>query len=95
MANTLLKIKHQRFGSIDRESNFLMETVSGLTGQVSVLNDKDAVKKELNQKTKGSAEVAVLVLRDEDKSAAQRFFQTPLIFSVHEAKGACIPSRRG
>jgi hypothetical protein len=87
VANTLLKIKHQRFGSIDRESNFLVETVSGLTGQVSVLNDKDAVKKELNQKTKGSAEVAVLVLRDEDKSAAQRFFQTPLIFSVHEAKG--------
>ena len=87
VANTLLKIKHKRFGSIDRESNFLVETVSGISGQVSVLNDKETVKKELNQKTRGSAQVAVLVLRDEDKSAAQKFFQTPLIFSVHEAKG--------
>jgi hypothetical protein len=87
VANSLLKIKHKRFGSIDRESNFLVETVSGFEGQVTVLNDKDSVKKELNQKTKGSTQVAVLVLRDEDKAQAQRFFQTPLIFSIHEAKG--------
>jgi len=87
VANTLLKIKHKRFGSIDRESNFLVETVSGIPGQVSLLNDKESVKKELNQKTKGSAQVAVLVLRDEDKATAQKFFQTPLIFSIHEAKG--------
>ena len=87
IANTLLKIKHKRFGSIDRESNFLVETVSDNSGDVTLLNDKDAVKRELNQKTMGSTEVAVLVLRDEDKSAARRFFQTPLIFSIHEAKG--------
>jgi hypothetical protein len=87
IANTLLKIKHKRFGSIDRESNFLVETVSENSGEVTLLNDKDAVKKELNQKTMGSTQVAVLVLRDEDKSAARRFFQTPLIFSIHEAKG--------
>ena len=87
IANALLKIKHKRFGSIDRESNFLVETVSENSGEVTLLNDKDAVKKELNQKTMGSTQVAVLVLRDEDKSAARRFFQTPLIFSIHEAKG--------
>ncbi|SMF95829.1 Superfamily I DNA or RNA helicase [Methylomagnum ishizawai] len=87
VANTLLKIKHRRFGSIDRESNFLVDAVAGETGAVTVLNDKDAVKKELNQKTKSSTQFAVLVMRDEDKAEARRFFQTPLIFSIHEAKG--------
>jgi hypothetical protein len=87
VANTLLKIKHKRFGSIDRESNFLVEAVAGDAGTVTVLNDKDGVKKELNQKTKGSTRFAVLVLRDEDKNEARGFFQTPLIFSIHEAKG--------
>lgn len=87
VANTLLKIKHRRFGSIDRESNFLVEAVDGQGGEVTLLNDKDAVKKELNRRTKESAEVAVLVLRDEDKAAARLSFQTPLIFSIHEAKG--------
>jgi hypothetical protein len=87
VANTLLKIKHQRFGSIDRESNFLVDAVAGETGTVTVLDDKDTVKKDLNQKTKGSTQFAVLVLRDEDKAEARKFFQTPLIFSIHEAKG--------
>jgi hypothetical protein len=87
IANTLLKIKHRRFGSIDRESNFLVDAVTGEPGSVAVLADKDGVKKELNQKTRGSTQFAVLVMRDEDKSEARRFFQTPLVFSIHEAKG--------
>ena len=87
VANMLLKIKHRRFGSIYRESNFLVDAVAGYAGAVTVLNDKDSVKKELNQKTKGSTRFAVLVMRDEDKADARRFFQTPLIFSIHEAKG--------
>ena len=87
VANTLLKIKQKRFGSIDRESNFLVDAVTGDTGAVTVLNDKDSVKKDLNLKTKGSTQFAVLVMRDEEKGEARRFFQTPLIFSIHEAKG--------
>ena len=87
VANTLLKIKHKRFGSIDRETNFLVESVVAEPGSVTVLTDKEAVKKELNERTKGSTRFAVLVLRDEDKAEARRFFQTPLIFSIHEAKG--------
>ena len=87
VANTLLKIKQKRFGSIDRESNFLVDAVTGDAGAVALLTDKEAVKKELNQKTKGSARFAVLVMRDADKGEASRFFQTPLIFSIHEAKG--------
>ena len=87
VANTLLKIKHKRFGSIDRESNFLVEAMAGDTGAVTVLADKDNVKKDLNQRTKGSTAFAVLVMRDEDKSEARRHFQTPLVFAIHEAKG--------
>jgi len=87
IANTLLKIKHCRFGSIDKESNFLVHAVAGDDGAVTVLADTEAVKRELNQKSKGSTQCALICLRDEDKAAARRFFQTPLIFSTHEAKG--------
>lgn len=87
VANTLLKIKHRRFGSIDRESNFLVEAMAGDSGTVTVLADRDAVKKDLNQKTRASTAFAVLVMRDEDKSEARRHFQTPLVFAIHEAKG--------
>ncbi len=92
VANTLLKIKHRRFGSVDRESNFLVEPVADEVGTVEYLPDKDTVKRDLNQKTKGSTQVAVLVLRDEDKTAAKAVFQTPLLFSVHEAKGLEYPT---
>ncbi len=87
VANTLLRIKHQRFGSIDRESNFLVEAVGGKDGVVTVLSDKESVTRELNQKTRQSTQFAVLVMRDEDKAEARTHFQTPLIFSIHEAKG--------
>ena len=87
VANTLLKIKHCRFGSIDRESNFLVEAVAGEEGVVTLLADTDAIKRDLNHKTRQSTQFAVLVMRDEDKAAARQFFQTPLIFSIHEAKG--------
>ncbi len=87
VANTLLKIKQKRFGSIDRESNFLVEAIADDPGAVTVLADKDGIKKDLNQKTKGSTRFAVLVMRDEDKVEARRHFDTPLVFSIHEAKG--------
>jgi hypothetical protein len=87
IANTLLKVKHQRFGSIDRESNFLVDAVSQEAGAVSLLADSDAVRRDLNAQTRRSTRFAVLVLRDEDKAEARKHFDTPLIFSVHEAKG--------
>ena len=87
VANQLLKIKHRRFGSIDRESNFLVQAVGGEAGQVALLPDKDAVKRELDQKIRQSTQFAVLVMRDEDKAEARRHFATPLLFSIHEAKG--------
>jgi hypothetical protein len=87
LANTLLKIKHRRFGSIDRESNFLVQAVGGEQGKGVLLPDTETVTRDIDHKTRQSAQVAVLVMRDEDKAAARRVFGTPLLFSVHEAKG--------
>jgi len=87
ISNQLLKIKHQRFGSIDRESNFLVQAVGGEPGQVVLMADKDEVKRDLDKKTKQSTRFAVLVMRDEDKLEARKHFATPLLFSIHEAKG--------
>lgn len=87
VANALLKIKHRRFGSIDRESNFLVDAVNLEAGAVSLLTDSDNARRDLNAQTRRSTRFAVLVLRDEDKAAARSQFDTPLIFSVHEAKG--------
>lgn len=87
VANQLLKIKQRRFGSIDRESNFLVQAVGGESGQVALMPDKDATKRELDQKIRQSTQFAVLVMRDEDKAEAKKHFATPLLFSIHEAKG--------
>ena len=87
VANQLLKIKQRRFGSIDRESNFLVQAVGGETGSVQLLADRDADKKALNQQIRQSTQFAVLVMRDEDKAQARQHFSTPLLFSIHEAKG--------
>lgn len=87
VANTLLKIKHCRFGSIDRESNFLVEAMTSESGTVAVLADKKTITEELDRKTRQSTQFAVLVMREEDKAEARTHFRTPLIFSIHEAKG--------
>lgn len=87
LANRLLKIKQRRFGSIDRESNYLVQSVSANPGEVVLLAEQDSVVQELNDKTKRSTRYAVLVLREDQKPEAQQRFQTPLVFSVQEAKG--------
>jgi hypothetical protein len=91
LANTLLKIKHARFGSIDRESNFLVQSTSGEPGEVMLIQAKDTVLKQLDTATRASVRHAVIVLRDEDKATARAQFSTPLVFSVHEAKGLEYP----
>jgi AAA domain len=91
LANNLLKIKQARFGSIDRESNFLVQSASSCDGQVRLLPAKAAALRELDVQTRASVHHAVVVLRDEDKGAAREHFRTPLVFSVHEAKGMEYP----
>lgn len=87
LANRLLRIKQRRFGSIDRESHYLIASLGDQQGRVEFLPDSEAVKKDLNQKTRRSTKFAVLVMRDEQKAEARRFFDTPLLFSIQEAKG--------
>lgn len=87
LANALLKVKHARFGSIDKESNALVRPAADDEGAVVGLPASDAVIADLDRKTRQSTEVAVLVLRDEHKEEARKRFGTPLVFSVHEAKG--------
>jgi hypothetical protein len=87
IANQLLLVKNARFGSIDKESTYLVKTNSAAKGETQFFDDTPSVKKDLNQKTRRSTKFAVLVMRNEDKAEARKFFDTPLIFSVQEAKG--------
>jgi superfamily I DNA/RNA helicase len=87
LSNNLLKIKNSRFGSIDRESNYLVNTVSKEDGEVLLYPDDEKKKKELNRRTQDSAKYAVIVPNPAQKSEAAQFFKTPLVFSVQEAKG--------
>ena len=86
-ANRILRLKHARFGSVDRESNFLVSSNSDAAGTVTLLaNEADAIR-ELDDKTRQSTRFAVIVMHDGQKAAAKQQFRTPLIFSIQEAKG--------
>ena len=87
LANRILRIKNARFGSVDRESNYLVRCHTELPGAVQLSAGDPAGLRDLNERTRRSARVAVMVMREEDKPEARRHFQTPLIFSVQEAKG--------
>lgn len=87
VANTLLKLKHARFGSVDRESTGLMQTADCPDGEVSCFRTGSPAVAELDEKTRRSTKVAVVVLRDEHKAEARARFRTPLVFSVLESKG--------
>jgi AAA domain/Ankyrin repeats (many copies) len=92
LANRLLKIKQARFGSVDRESNFLVRCASSAAGEAQLLKGDDKSLRALNSASRASVRYAVIVLRDEDKPSARAHFATPLVFSVHEAKGLEYPN---
>ncbi len=87
VANRLLKLKHARFGSVDRESNYLVRSTGETSGTVLLLADTEPITRELDQKTRQSTRFAVVVMHPEHKPAARAHFHTPLIFSIQEAKG--------
>jgi len=87
LANRLLLIKNARFGSIDRESHYLVKPISDNAGTVEFHQDTDRVRREIDARTGRSTRFAVIVMREEDKDEARRSFRTPLIFSIQEAKG--------
>ncbi len=87
LANRLLKVKNARFGSIDRESNYLVTCVATDDGVVELLPSRGNVLRDIDTRTSRSARTAVLVPRDDDKAEAAGHFSTPLLFSIQEAKG--------
>jgi len=91
LANRLLKIKQARFGSVDRDSNFLVESASELEGDVTLVAAHETAVRSLDAASRASVQHAVIVLREEDKPAARARFRTPLLFCVHEAKGLEYP----
>ncbi len=87
LSNLLLKIKNSRFGSIDKESTYLIDSVSEKSGEVTLISDNKKQQRNLNSKTQNSTKYAVLVMTNDDKKKARKHFKTPLIFSIQEAKG--------
>lgn len=87
LSNDLLKIKNSRFGSIDKESTYLINTVAEQEGEVNFYQYGDKIKRELNKRTEGSAKYAVLVMDKDQKARVSQDFKTPLIFTIQEAKG--------
>ena len=87
LANRILRLKHARFGSVDRESNHLVESVSDRNGAILLLAEEPASIAELDDKTHDSTRFAVIVMHANQKSQARRHFRTPLVFSIQEAKG--------
>lgn len=87
IANKLLMLKNARFGSIDKESSYLVQSNASHKGVVEFLECTTATQVDMNVKTQKSVKFAILVLRNEDKAEARKYFQTPLLFSIQEAKG--------
>ncbi|MBP7729955.1 MAG: AAA family ATPase [Alphaproteobacteria bacterium] len=87
LANRVLKIKNARFGSVDKESHSLIESQTSHQGHVSHVLSESALLKELNEKIRRSTRYALVVLEENQKEEAKKYFDTPLIFSVQEAKG--------
>ncbi|MFQ5561432.1 MAG: UvrD-helicase domain-containing protein, partial [Nitrospinota bacterium] len=87
LANKLLVLKNRRFGSIDKETNYLVRSISEEGGKVDFFNEEKKILNELNSKTKKSTKFAIVVMRAEDKGDAKKYFNSPLVFSIHEAKG--------
>lgn len=87
LSNRILLLKHARFGSIDKESHYLVQTNADLAGGVFFLQNQPNILQELDQKTAISTQFAVVVMHEDQKKMAQRVFKTPLVFSIQEAKG--------
>ena len=87
LANRVLLIKNRRFGSIDKESNYLITPIGDLQGQLDLVGMKEKTLKKLNEQSAKSTQFAIIVLHDSDKLEAKKHFKTPLVFSIREVKG--------
>jgi superfamily I DNA/RNA helicase len=63
LANRLLKIKQARFGSVDRESNFLVRCASSATGAAQLLKGDDSTLRRARPSTTRSSSYATRTSR--------------------------------
>lgn len=88
LANKILMFKNYCFGSIDRESTYLIKNHEKANkGGVFFSQATADTLTKLNQQMSQSVQYAVIVLTDDDKAKAKKFFNTPLVFSIFEVKG--------
>lgn len=87
ISNRVLLLKNARFGSIDKESHYLVQSNAEIQGGVYFLKNRPEILNELDKKTSVSTQFAVVVMHEEQKKMAQRVFKTPLVFAIQEAKG--------
>jgi hypothetical protein len=87
LANRILKLKSVRFGSVDRESNYLVHSNSAEDGRLLLISGKPERIRDLGKHAQTSTRFAVIVLHPDQKPAARAAFGSPLVFSIQEAKG--------
>lgn len=87
LANRILKVKNARFGSIDKESHYLIESQSTHKGDVACIKSTPEKISDINKKISRSISFAIITLNETQKEQARQLFDTPLIFTVQEAKG--------
>lgn len=87
IANNLLKIKQLQFGSIDRESNYLIKTKSNFEGNIHFYEATQQNIKEINEETQNSRKVAVIAYDEITKEEIKKSFKTALVYTVQEIKG--------
>ncbi len=87
LSNKLLKIKQLRFGSIDKESNYLIDSTSTSNGKIYFHKATQKNMQELNKDTHNSINFAIIVFNESSKQKIKKIFKTALIFTVREAKG--------
>ena len=86
-ANSVLVLKNKRFGSIDKETNFLVTSKSSEQGLISRVQKNEKILHHLNTKCSKSTKVAIIIPNEALKEEAIKYFKSPLIFTIREAKG--------
>ena len=87
LANRILKVKNARFGSIDKESHYLIDSQSTHKGDVACIKSTPEKIEEINKKISKSITFSIITLTEKQKEEARLLFDTPLVFTVQEAKG--------
>ncbi|MBD0391581.1 ankyrin repeat domain-containing protein [Wolbachia endosymbiont of Pentalonia nigronervosa] len=91
LANRILHFKNYCFASEDKikpdkKETFFMKSDSNSKGTVVFINESEK-QEEVGKKASRSVDWAVLALDDGSKEDVRRAFDTPLVFSMQEAKG--------